>query len=150
MVLATGLAVAGIALAALVWWVAPARGWNLAERLRALPPLSWLWSATSRLWGLEYLYHAVFVRGIGQGVGQAMAEADLGTADRLARLDGCAPKAKEPEQPSLDGGIDNLGRFIAWIGSAGNAIQNGRIGTYVGVATLVTVLVVGAALLVVS
>ena len=148
MILATSLAVVGIAIAGLIWWVAPARGWNLAERLRGLPPISWLWFATTRLWGIEALYHHVFVRGSGQAVGQALAEADLGTAERLARIDGCAPPAREPEQPSLDGALDLAGRFIAWIGSGFNAVHNGRIGTYVGVAALVAVLVAGAALLV--
>jgi NADH-quinone oxidoreductase subunit L len=146
MIAASVLLVLGAGTALVVFWWLPARGIDAAARLRQLPPFSWAWTVSARLWGIEYLYDALFVRGLGKGAGRGLAEVDLGTPERLARLDGGGQRQTEPDPPSLDGAIDAGARLVRWIGSAGNALQSGRINAYVGVVALVTAVLVALVL----
>jgi NADH:ubiquinone oxidoreductase subunit 5 (subunit L)/multisubunit Na+/H+ antiporter MnhA subunit len=142
MTLATWFLAIGASLAVAVWWLMPRLGRNLAGELRAVWPMSWWWTLTSKLWGIEWLYDrltAVF----GKGLGSVAAAADLGTAKRLSELEG-KPDGQPTcplGLPSLDGGIDLIGRTASGFGKLSSAFNTGRIGTYLGLTALAVALV---------
>jgi NADH-quinone oxidoreductase subunit L len=137
--LAIAFAVIGIGIAYVVWVVLPARGIDLAGNLArgALRPL---WLLLSKLFFLEYIYDAIAVRLLGKGLGRSLAEADLGTAERLSVLGADPPRqlAWYRRYASLDGTIDAVGALCSGLGRAGAALHAGRIATYVAVAAAVT------------
>jgi len=61
-----------------------------------------------------------------------VAVLDLGSADRLTKLETTAPLS-----PSLDGVVDGTAKLAGALGAVFGRLQNGRIGSYAGYATLI-------------
>jgi NADH-quinone oxidoreductase subunit L len=130
--LALGLLLAGAAFSLIVYWRLPARGLDAAAalhlRLRALH------AAASELFGIDRLWDRVFTRGLGKGLGNLSARIDLGSLQRLAKLESEGPR--RAEILSLDGCVDGIGLFCARLGRAGSSLHAGRLGTYVATAAI--------------
>jgi hypothetical protein len=118
----------GTALAVLLFWWYPHQQRKVARSLRQHPWFHWWWTFTAKLWYLEHLYDAVFVRFLGKGLGRLLAVADLGSRRRLESLDGEAPGCPVGV-PSLDGAIDATGRIAGGFGRIAAWFQDGRITT---------------------
>lgn len=134
----------GTAVAVLLFWWSAWRQLHLASSLRRRNVFSWLWDATAKLWYLEYLYDALFVRGLGKGLGRLLAATDLGTRQRLESLDAETPPCPFG-RPSLDGAIDLSGRIASGFSRIAACFQDGRITTtiaWTAVAVMVILLLV--------
>ena len=116
----------GTALAVLLFWWHPHRKRDFASELREIRPFYWWWLATAKLWYLEYIYDAVFVRGLGKGLGRLLALADLGSRRRLETLDD-DPENHSASFPSLDGAMDLSGQVASRFGRVAAWFQDGRI-----------------------
>jgi NADH:ubiquinone oxidoreductase subunit 5 (subunit L)/multisubunit Na+/H+ antiporter MnhA subunit len=132
-ILALALLIAGSGFAFVVFVLLPARGVDaaaaLARRLRRLH------AACAELWGIDRLWDLVFTRYLGAGGGRWTARLDLGSEERLARLEQSGRPAFAIA--SLDELIDGVGRACGRIGQTSSRLHAGRVGTYVAVAAVV-------------
>lgn len=95
---------------------------------KALRPLH---SACGELWGLDKLNHRLFQRVVGAWLAGRVARVDLGGEQRLRELE---HDADSPAHPSLDGGIDALGRACAALGRGSSWFHRGQLGVYLALA----------------
>ena len=120
------------------WWLPERRRIDAPGALaRGFQPV---WRFLAELWWLDKLYDRAVVNGLGQGIGRLLARLDLGSAERLAKLDAAPTGPATPTRLmtliSLDGLVDGVGRSVAALGRASVAAQNGRIGAYAAYACL--------------
>lgn len=137
--LATVLMAIGMSFSILVfWWLPERRRIDAPGALaRGFQPV---WRFLAELWWLDKLYDRAVVNGLGQGIGRLLARLDLGSAERLAKLDAAPTGPATPTRLmtliSLDSLVDGVGRSVAALGRASVAAQNGRIGAYAAYACL--------------
>ncbi|MCX8039449.1 MAG: proton-conducting transporter membrane subunit [Planctomycetota bacterium] len=141
MAIAIGLMFTGAATGLIIYWWLPRLGVDTTGFLaRHIYPL---YNACANLWWIDRAWHALFARGLGEGLGRLSARLDLGDRTRLAALEGAAPW-RPRDLASLDGAIDGLGRICARLGAGLAAWHDGRIGAYaalaVGIASLLVIM----------
>ena len=91
-----------------------------------------LWSLFANLWFIDRLWDLLWVEGFGKRGGRLVATADLGSSERLTRLE-----TRPPLSPSIDGVVDGIARLAGVLGGLLGRLQNGRSVAYVGYATLI-------------
>lgn len=133
MLVAIGLFSSGTLTAVIVWWWLPWMGTDAGSWLRQR--LSQLHAACAELWGIDRLWDRLFVRGLGAGLGRLSARLDLGSHERLARLEG-ATTEDDRNELSLDGAIDGIGHTCGAVGRAGSLLHGGRLGMYLAAAAI--------------
>ena len=91
-----------------------------------------VWKFLANLWYVDRLWDLLWTEGLGKRGGALVAVLDLGSADRLTKLETTAPLS-----PSLDGVVDGTAKLAGALGAVFGRLQNGRIGSYAGYATLI-------------
>lgn len=134
LVIASGLLLAGAAVALFVYWWAPRKQRDLAGAMaHRLRPLH---TGASELWGIDRLWNTIFANGLGRWLANRCARADLGSPSRLRALDSATDK-RAAEWTSLDGAVDAIGRLCGDLGRAGGALHGGRLSVYLAFTAIV-------------